>query len=730
MRKPDAKQFEQFQEAKRALIPLHRPGPDGKKPLHKNWTKRRYTYEEIATKYAGHNIGVALAATDLVVDVDPRNGGKDGLAKLRAAFPEIAWKRAPRVVTGSGGLHLYFTKPAEIAVVNTLKEFPGIEFKSRGRQMLIPGDVHPDTGKLYEWRPESRPLAEAFAAPDNLLQKIARPEPTTGAEPGEITAEQLAGMLECLPVEEFREHDSWLKLMCAAHHATGGEGREEFIEWSTGDATFASHSEIIGRRWDSLSAKPGAITAKTLYRAVHDHGGGHLIPQGSTPDDDFDEDEHTRNDANEPNLQSAGDDGEHQLVAAARTNRIADTIGNALAAIHNERLGLVWDELKQKALFTCDALPWDESFGREVDDNTSRLARAVLVLKHQDRDYQPSRENVFEALMTLAYRRRINPVVDWLAQLKWDGKPRVHRLFADYFRCDDSEYTSEVSRRFMIGAVRRQRSPGCKFDTMPVIKGKQGLGKSKGIRALFGAAWFSDADLGNLANKDAAMLLRGIWVQEFAELDAMKRSESATLKSFCSRAWDRLRDPYGRVAKDNPRRCVFVGTVNESGYLKDPTGGRRFWPLKAKGLINFAAIERDREQLWAEAAHLEATGESDILPEHLWPAAAEMQKAETTADPWIDEISAALDQRQRDYYDSLGEMNSDDDLSLVRPPKKIHTSEIFHALRIDAERQSSTMAQRIRLAMESLGWRHRHSLRIGKRVSGGYFLPEAESASV
>ena len=235
-------------------------------------------------------------------------------------------------------------------------------------------------------------------------------------------------------------------------------------------------------------------------------------------------------------------------------------------------------------MLTAPTLPWNaDKYGRAVNDHVLRVVRAHLVNLYQTEAYQPSEKNVYDAIMFLAFGDKFNPALDYLDGLQWDGKKRVERLFPDYFNGGDDAYTRATSVCFMVGAVRRMRQPGCKFDTMPVLRGPQGLGKSSGVKALFGEQWFSDADLGSLHDKDAAMLLRGIWCQEFAEMDSLNKSDSSTLKAFLSRAVDRMREPYARTPEEVPRRCVFFGTVNEGGYLKDLTGARRFWPIEVSG---------------------------------------------------------------------------------------------------------------------------------------------------
>ena len=396
-------------------------------------------------------------------------------------------------------------------------------------------------------------------------------------------------------------------------------------------------------------------------------------------------------------------------LALNNKNTAVNTLANAMVAVTTADLGPAWNELKMQVEFRAEALPWDESHGRVLNDHTLRIIVLYLMRKWLIHGYAPTKDHVFEAVMTLAIGNKFNPVCEYLDGLKWDGEPRVAKLFGDYFNCGVDDYTRGVSTAFMIGAVRRQRQPGIKFDTMPILQSRQGWEKSTGLRVLFGDDWFSDASLGNLKDKDSAILLRGIWLQEFAELELMGRAETSTLKAFVSRAIDRQRDPYGRIAEAVPRRVVFAGTCNESGYLKDSTGARRFWPLTVASPIEVARITADRDQLWAEAAHLEAQGVSHVLPRELWGVAAERQGEQTSEDPWADTLREFL---------AAGE---DRNGRLVRAKTKVHTSALFAALSIKPVEQTRDKAQRIRTVMEQLlGWRHVASLRIGADVLNGY----------
>ena len=508
----------------------------------------------------------------------------------------------------------------------------------------------------------------------------------------------------------------------------GGAAKAEFIEWSTGDPAYSDHAERIAVRWDSLSAEgEGAkVTVRTLYSLLHKMGRSDAIPTASAVDDfEIVAKEDLPLDAlpEAPNIVTRG-------LKVGRNSVASDTIANAIVAVARSPLQPSYDELKQQVVFLSSRLPWNEEYGRNLDDNTVRLVRHYLITKHQGNDYQPSKENVWEAVTTLAYESKFNPVLSYLDGLEWDGVPRVEKLFHNSFGTQDGDYSRAVSRCFMVAAVRRQRRAGCKFDTMPVLRGPQGGGKSTGVRRLFGDKWFSDAEMGELKGKDAALTLQGIWVQEFAELDGMKRADVDTVKAFCSRAVDRVRPPYGRSVLELPRRCVFVGTANEGGYLKDGTGNRRFWPLDVPGRVDSEAILRDRDQLWAEANCLERQRVDIVLEESLWGEAAERQAAETSEDPWADMILNFLHSRRQEFeryalgegdYASGGMLEGEQ----ARPQDKVCTWELLEqALGIKADRQNRINAQRLRTVMEaSVGWRYKRSLRIGGDVAAGYEAP-------
>lgn len=273
-----------------------------KRPLHNNWTNRPYqNSEQLAHMKSGANVGVRLRLEDLVIDVDPRNFPKGETLKTENPLQRLCTATGLNteeyltVRTGGGGLHMYMTKPNDVYILGSLKEYPGIEFKTFGQQTVAPGSVHPDTFQNYEWQ-ENEALDDIWlgsvSAPTTLLELIKRPSRLANSGGGEHSQEELGQMLSALDPEDFHQQDDWLTLMQACHHATAGDGRMEFIEWSTSDPEYADHGQIIGRRWDSLCADNetgNRVTVRTLYKLLRDNGSEDIIPR-SSPENDFSED--------------------------------------------------------------------------------------------------------------------------------------------------------------------------------------------------------------------------------------------------------------------------------------------------------------------------------------------------------------------------------------------------------------------------------------------------------
>jgi predicted P-loop ATPase len=238
------------------------------------------------------------------------------------------------------------------------------------------------------------------------------------------------------------------------------------------------------------------------------------------------------------------------------------------------------------------------------------------------------------------------------------------------------------------------------------LEGPEGKGKSTVLSVLGGEGNFSDQTLLGLDDRQQQEQIEGVWIYEIADLAGMSKADVDKTKAFASRGEDRARPAYGRHKVSQPRRCVFFATTNEAEYLKSQTGNRRFWPVRtgANDVAGFTAV---RDQLWAEAAHLEAQGASLVLPEALWGAAADEQEQRLEKDPWFD------------ILENLNEV-----VNVVHTKGNIEyvLSEIvFACLKIPIDKHSAGLAKRVKHTMEKLGWKYEaNKLTLNGRRGRGY----------
>lgn len=312
-----------------------------------------------------------------------------------------------------------------------------------------------------------------------------------------------------------------------------------------------------------------------------------------------------------------------------------------------------------------------------LDDATLRELR----LAPDDEGLSPRSEFFNDVLFNEARRNTYHPVLNYIERLEWDGRDRLDRLAADYFGAADTALNQQIMRSTMIAGVRRIRVPGSKFDNLPVIEGAQGAGKSSAVKALAGEHWFSDSLNIGSDPRETIELTRGKWICELSELVGLGKKDRERVKAFLSRSVDSARMSYQRLPIDAPRQFILIGTSNSTEYLTDTTGNRRFWPIRI-GKVNLDAIHRDRDQLWAEAAYHEASGESTELPPELWADAEAAQEKRLSAEPWLDLISAQIGEKR----------------CIIR------ASAVWDFLGIDASRQDPHMAARIGDVMRRLGF--------------------------
>jgi hypothetical protein len=329
-----------------------------------------------------------------------------------------------------------------------------------------------------------------------------------------------------------------------------------------------------------------------------------------------------------------------------------------------------------------------EKQGPQLSDAMIRALRDEIIKQFR---YDPGIEIIREAAERACEENRYDPIVDYLAALRWDRQPRLDRWLITYCGAEDTPLNRAFGRTTLIAAVRRTRQPGCKFDHMLILEGPQRAGKSSVCYILAGGADnFSDLPILHENSQKQQEQLAGRWFYEIAELVDMKRMDIEALKGFLSRTNDRGRNAYGRFVKDQLRRGIFIGTTNDAEYLRDPSGGSRFWPVKI-GSIDLDALAPNRDQIFAEAAHYEAQGESLIIPQELWSVAAVAQEARLMKDPWEDRL-----------VNVRGEIINEGEGWIER----ISTTDLFTYPYLDLPviHQTDFNAKRAAIAMRKNGW--------------------------
>ena len=256
---------------------------------------------------------------------------------------------------------------------------------------------------------------------------------------------------------------------------------------------------------------------------------------------------------------------------------------------------------------------------REVSD--ADIIKITVMIQRKFGLITISTSLVFDAIVLYSKQNTRHAVRHWVESIKWDGASRVSSFFIEKMGVEDNEYTRAVSHNFWVGMMARIFRPGCKNDYMVVLEGAQGIGKSMALSCI-GGKWHTESSE-SVGSKDFFQNLHGKMIVEIAELDSFTRAEVTKVKQIVTATADRFRPSYGRTSSDFHRQCIFVGTTNESGYLRDATGARRFWPL-ACGQINIDEINSDREQLFAEAYQLFKNGD----PWHIVPAALAAEEQE------------------------------------------------------------------------------------------------------
>lgn len=330
-----------------------------------------------------------------------------------------------------------------------------------------------------------------------------------------------------------------------------------------------------------------------------------------------------------------------------KKGNLTQTTDNIVKIMLNDprlKNGIGGNDLFQQKPVKKGDLPW-----WQWDENTTWTDTDDAGLRYYlEKSYKlVSKGKTDDAIAFVQEKNSFHPVRDYLGELKWDGTERLDTLFIDYLGAEDTAYNRAVARKIMTAAVARVYTPGCKMDYMPVLVGKQGIGKSH-MLSILGGEWFSDS-ITNIQGKEGYEALHGSWIVEWAELSAARKADIESMKQFISKRDDRYRKAYARRVTDNPRQCVFIGTTNDDEFLRDYTGNRRFWPVQTNAALAtksvFEDLPKERDQLWAEAVERFRQHEPLYLDSELQAKALEVQEEHTYRSVREDLVRDYLDRK-------------------------------------------------------------------------------------
>lgn len=659
-----------YRAAGYSLFPCSRT----KKPKEAGWqhtTPDQYTDAELGTTF-----GVVLGSDDLVLDVDPRRF-KDNENQLTALWAELNLPTVPTLIvkTASGGYHVYLKKQPDVRVSSRVPGYGAIECKTKGQYVIGAGST---LGKDRAYTIVRGEIGGHCDAPQALMDKVFREsfDPMSdGAQTDDEGAKRrfVLYLMKTAPIAiSGRGGD-------ATTYGVACEGRDYGLDEET---TYNLMSDYYNPRcnppWDDMDLRKKVEHAYKYARGA----AGALNPAA---------------DFGMPSEPVVNDEDAAPILSDIRwdlnENGIAKpTLLNALNYFSLPNTNTYVNPLF--SLFRYNEFTHEIEFSRMPEWRAHQRKRKTLRVEDSDilevkkylntRPFYPSTELVREAVVVIAQRAAYHPVKEYLKSLVWDKKPRLDYLLTDYAGAPDTAYVREVGKNTIIAAVARVFDPGCQHDHILVLEGRQGTGKSRFVRAL-GGKWYADIII-DTHNKDTVANMQGAWFIEASEMEFTRRSDVAAMKSFLTRVTDKVRPAYARIPIEFPRQSLFIGTHNPdtSGYLKDTTGNRRYWPV-ATSVIDVDGLYRDRDQIFAEAVWRYENGENWYIVDPALRAAAEQEQGKRVDDDIWEEVIEAW---------------------LPNAPDGLITSEAiaFYALHITPGRLRREEVSRISRTMEKLGY--------------------------
>lgn len=604
-----------------------------------------------------------------VIDLDEKEG-KHGIAAWRdlGHDPDAA---GLVVETTTGGRHLYFHDSTGVAPTNAGDIAPGVDSRGAGGFVIAPGAVLPD-GRAYRILSGDVESVAIGFAPD--FPAVVSRRKAGGGSGASLDVEAAR---EAVRSGEAYHHPL---MQLAGAYSKAGVAYIEIVDNLNTLMHEVPEADRDSRWRDRVKAIPDQVRAAMGYREADRQAAEAYraeLPTRFGPS---------------PEEIDAFLDGEapHEAVPLELMRRKNGApylnLTNTIRVLTHHRNSIL------PGLRMNDMTGLVESRDGEVTDIVLSLTRSAV-----ETCGLPliSQGNVDRAVDVVAKAYTYHPIRDYLAPLRHDGEARLDDWLVRLAGAADTPYVRAVGRKWLIAMVARVMRPGCKHDHVPVLVGPQGAGKSRLCRALAGAAYFSDT-LPSITGerRDAMLHLQGKWMVELAELAPSRKSESEDLKAFLSGQDDTARAPYGKRDCKRPRQCVLVGTTNDHEFLRDATGGRRFWPVTVGKVIDVEGLEEERDQLFAEALAAFKAGEEwwmdrDFEAEHARP----VQEAAYESDPWTEAIADWLDNPKGDFEE------------IPEPRNEVTTAAVMtEALALGAGQQTTPTQRRVSDILRRMGW--------------------------
>lgn len=545
----------------------------------------RAAVEKAAGRWTG--VGFAFLPGDglIGVDLDGMFDPATGLMTERGAAIVANCNSYTEFSPSGKGVHIICSGETETFKSNDV----GVEVFCGRQFFTFTGNRYPGTPEEVSPLPE-KVLNRLRATVESGKKRAATGKPSTAPAPALEGRAKVESALAFISPE--CGYDDWIHIGMAICSELGTGAFDVFDAWSAKASKYPGSAQVA-QHWKSFEPGKG-VTGATIFKLAMDAGWSPPKPPRAArsraqPDG-----------GGKPASQSSSlpDD-----MPDWRKKLIYDRgeLKSCLANVHDILLNdeawagvVAFDEFAQRTVKRA-APPYEGGLVGEWDSTDDSRTAMWLSRKYR---FTPSSMMVAEAIEVLGRAHAFHPVRDWLRTLKWDGVSRIDRWLYDFLGVPFTAYTGRVAAWFLLGMIARVMRPGVKFDYCLVFEGIQGRGKSTTL-SILGGEWFGDTDI-DLHNKDSMAALQGKWLYEFPELGSLARTESLKQKSFLSRQIDEYRPVYGRRQIKVPRQTVFSGSTNEWEWNKDPTGGRRFWPIEV-GEIDLSGLAKVRDQLFAEA---------------------------------------------------------------------------------------------------------------------------------